>query len=236
MVKGKRNKLNHLIFMDDLKSYGSNEKEAERLTNIVRVFTEDIKMEFGIKECAHITLKRGKVVSKGGMELTSGDIIDEIDVEKGYQYLGVLEADNIMHESMKEVISKEYYRRIRKLTSSKLKSGNVITAINSRAVSLVRYSARIINWTREELRRMDRKTRKIMTMNRLYHPQSDVDRLYILRKEGGRGLLNIVECVESEEDNLGRYVNASHERLIKCMKDENLLSMSENTIEAEKRR
>ena len=222
--------------MDDLKSYGSNEKEAERLTNIVRVFTEDIKMEFGIKECAHITLKRGKVVSKGGMELTSGDIIDEIDVEKGYQYLGVLEADNIMHESMKEVISKEYYRRIRKLTSSKLKSGNVITAINSRAVSLVRYSARIINWTREELRRMDRKTRKIMTMNRLYHPQSDVDRLYILRKEGGRGLLNIVECVESEEDNLGRYVNASHERLIKCMKDENLLSMSENTIEAEKRR
>ena len=72
-------------------------------------------------------------------------------------------------------------------------------------------------------------------MNRMYHLQSNVDRLYILRKEGGRGLLNIVECVENE-DNLGRYVNASHERLIKCMKDENLLSIPENTIEAEKKR
>ena len=88
-------------------------------------------MEFEIKKCAHITLKRGKVVSKGGMELTSGDIIDEIDVEKVYKYLGVLEADNIMHKNMKEVISKEYYRRIRKLMSSKLNGRNVTTAIKS---------------------------------------------------------------------------------------------------------
>ena len=112
MAKGKRNKLNHLLFMDDLKLYGSNEKEAEKLTNTVGVFTEDIKIEFGIKKCAHITPKRGKVVSKGRIKLSSGDI-DESDVEKGYKYLGVLEADNIMHENMKEVISKEYYRRIR---------------------------------------------------------------------------------------------------------------------------
>ena len=75
MAKGKRKKINHLLFMDDLKLYGSNEKEAERLMNTIRVFTEDIKMEFGIKKCAHITLKRGKVVSIGGMELSSGDIL-----------------------------------------------------------------------------------------------------------------------------------------------------------------
>ena len=70
----------------------------------------------------------------------------------------------------------------------------------------------------------------------MYHPQGDVDRLYIPRKEGGRRLLNIVECVENEQDNLGRYVNASHERLIKCMKDENLLTIPENTIEAGKKK
>ena len=34
------------------------------------------------------------------------------------------------------------------------------------------------------------KTWKIMTMNRMYHPQSDT---------GGRGLLSIAECVETEE-------------------------------------
>ena len=114
----------------------------------------------------------------------------------------------------------------------------MITAINAWAVSLVRYSAGIVNWTKEELRLMDRKTRKIMTMNRMYryHPQSDVDRLYIPRKEGGRGLLNIMECVENEEDNLGRYVNASNERLIKYVKDENLLRIPEFTAEDTKKR
>ena len=66
----------------------------------------------------------------------------------------------------------------------------------------IRYSAGIVNWTKGELRLMDRKTRKIMTMNGMYHPQSDVDRLYIPRKEDGRGLLNIMECVKNEEDNL----------------------------------
>ena len=73
-------------------------------------------------------------------------------------------------------------------------------------------------------------------MNRMYHPQSDVDRLYILKKEGGRGLLSIVERVENKEDNLGRYVNASHERLIKHMKDKNLLNIPENTTDAEKKK
>ena len=41
----------------------------------------------------------------------------------------------------------------------------------------MRYGAGIIDWTMDELRVIDRKTRKIMTMNRMYHPQSDVDRL-----------------------------------------------------------
>ena len=28
------------------------------------------------------------------------------------------------------------------------------------------------------------------------HPKSDIDRLYILGKEGGRGLISIDDCVE----------------------------------------
>ena len=34
--------------MDNLKLYGNREKEAERLTNTVRIFSKDIAMEFGI--------------------------------------------------------------------------------------------------------------------------------------------------------------------------------------------
>ena len=53
---------------------------------------------------------------------------------------GVLEADGIMHDEVKRSMKKEYNRRVKKTLSSKLNAGNVINAINSWAVSLLRYS------------------------------------------------------------------------------------------------
>ena len=88
---------------------------------------------------------------------------------------------------------------MRQLTSSKLNGRNTIRAINSRAVSLVRYSAGILKWTKDKLKVMGRKTRKIMTMNRMYHPQNDTGRLYIPRMEGRRGLMSIKDCAETEK-------------------------------------
>ena len=99
---------------------------------------------------------------------------------------------------MKEEISKEYLRRIRKILKSKLNGGNVVSAINARAVSIIRYGAGIIKWIKEELGKLDRKTRKLLTVNRALHPQADVDRLYGKRSEGGRGLLSIEDCVNIE--------------------------------------
>ena len=151
--------------MDDLKLYENSKKEAERLTNTIIIFSKDIALEFGISKCSHVTMKTGKLVSFGGIELSSGEVMAELESDKGYKYLGILEADDIMHTEMKDKIKKEYYRRARQLTSSKLNGGNTIRAINSRAVSLVRYSAGILKWTKDELKSMDRKTLKIMTMN-----------------------------------------------------------------------
>ena len=134
-------------------------------------------------------MKAGKRGCVGGMELSSGEVIPELESDKGYKYLGILEVNDIMYTEMKDKIQKEYYRRVRQLTSSKLNGGYTIRAINSRAVSLVRNSAGILKWTKDKLKVMDRKTRKIMMMNRMYHPQSDTERLYIARMEGGQGLL-----------------------------------------------
>ena len=35
---------------------------------------------------------------------------------------------------------------------------------------------------------MDQRTRKLMTMHKALHARDDVDRLYVSRREGGRGL------------------------------------------------
>ena len=86
--------------MDDLKLYGNSKKQVERLTNIIRIFSKDISMEFGINKWSHVTMKAGKIVSIGGMELSSGEVIPELESGKGYKYLGILGADDIMHTKM----------------------------------------------------------------------------------------------------------------------------------------
>ena len=37
-------------------------------------------------------------MNAGGIELSSGEIIEKLESEKGYKYLGVLEADDMMHD------------------------------------------------------------------------------------------------------------------------------------------
>ena len=67
-------------------------------------------------------------------------------------------------------------------------------AINFRAVSIVKYETGIVDWVKEQLEVMDRKTRKLMTIYRALHLQADVDRLYFKKSERGRGMISIEEC------------------------------------------
>ena len=79
-------------------------------------------------------------------------------------------------------------------------------------MSLLRYSATFISWRKCELQAIDRKTRKLFTIYGRLHPKSDVDRLYIPRKDGGRGLIAIEDCVvELVVRGLELYAHGSEE-------------------------
>ena len=83
---------------------------------------------------------------------------------------------------------------------------NKIEAINSLAIPTVQYSFRIINWKYSELKKLDSKTRTILTMHGILHPKSDVDRLYIARKEEGRGLIEIENAYKVAIVRLNHYL------------------------------
>ena len=110
---------------------------------------------------------------------------------------------------------------------SKLNDKNKIQAINTWAVSMLMYGAGIIYWKVSELKKIDRTTRKTLTMYGAFHPKSDIDRLYLKRKNGGRGLVSIETCVRLEENNLGLYVRESNEMLLKGVKKVDIIN-SEN--------
>ena len=206
-------KINHLLFMDDLKLYASNKNQLESLVNTVRIYSRDIKMEFGLSKCAILELYRGKHVRTEEIDLGEDGTIKEAD-PTGYKYLGILQLDQMLEKQMKVKIKDEYFKRVKKVCRSKLNGGNLIDGINSWAVGVVRYGAGIISWTKEELREMDRKTRKIMSLNRALHVRSNVGRLYLPRNKGGRGLQGIEDCVGAECASLCEYIYESTETMI----------------------
>ena len=97
---------------------------------------------------------------------------------------------------------------------SKLNGGNLVQEANTWAVSLLRYSVAFISWRKCKLQAIDRKTRKLITILGGMYPSSDVDRLYIPRKNGGRGLVATENCVELAARGLEVYVHGSQERLL----------------------
>ena len=51
----------------------------------------------------------------------------------------------------------------------------------------------LLIWTKNEIEQIDIKTRKILCMTGSFHPNFDIDRLYLKRKNGGRGL----KCIKT---------------------------------------
>lgn len=89
--------------------------------------------------------------------------------------------DDFKDESVKDRLSKEYVRRVKKVIRSKLNGGNMVRVINSWAVSLLRYSGGVVRWTKVELMNLDRKTRKLLIIQDALHARANGSRLYLMR-------------------------------------------------------
>ena len=119
---------------------------------------------------------------------------------------------------------------------SKLNGANLIDGINTWAVGVVRYSAGIVDWTMEEIANMDRRTRKILEMNGCLHTRSDVARLYLPRKEGGRGLIGIEDCVRRESKSLHGYLRESTEWMLQAALKEKVIVEEDSLQDYARRR
>ena len=83
-------------------------------------------------------------------------------------------------------------------TTTTTTTDNMISGINAWTVSVLRYRAGVVDLTVKERVSMDRKTRKILAINGCMHTRSNIARVYLPRKEGGRGPISIEKCVRKE--------------------------------------
>ena len=57
----KKTRINHLLFMGNLKLFAKSNDQIYSLVNTVYTFSGDVATEFGIKKCGVLVLKRRKV-------------------------------------------------------------------------------------------------------------------------------------------------------------------------------
>ena len=141
--KGK-SKLNHLLFIDNLKLYGNSQNEIDSLVRTVEIVMKDIGMTFCIDKCGFLAMKRGKEVECDGIKLENGAEIGQIGEER-YSYLGILEKEDMCQEEMKENIGKEYFKRLRATSKSKINAKHVFQAINTRWCQLLNIVLALLN-------------------------------------------------------------------------------------------
>ena len=201
-------KKNHLLFMDDLKIYAANDQQLISLINLVKIFSDDIGMNFGIGKCNKMTILKGNVKPSKNIKLENGEEIKSLDNQQYYKYLGFNE-NKAIERTTKNMLQQEYFTRIKKIMKSELNSKNTINAINAYAVPSLSYGFQIIDWSITELESIDTSTRVMLQKHHMQHKQGDVTRLYVPRSHGGRGLINIKNLYKSTIIKFGRYLQTT---------------------------
>ena len=145
VIKDGNLKVNHLLFIDDFKLFEHSEREIESLVRTVLGVSTDIGMDFSIKKCGVVIMKRGQFSSTDGIVLPNGETIKEVEND-GYRYIGILELDKL--KEMKDKLKSEYLRRTRLIMKSNLNGRNIIRAINTWEIPVFRYGAGLLKWTK----------------------------------------------------------------------------------------
>ena len=87
--------------MGELKLFAKSKDQIGSLIRTVHIFSQDIGMQFGIKNGGVVIMKRGKVIIIDGIRLPDGQHRKDID-ENGYVSFGILETDKIKEKEMTE--------------------------------------------------------------------------------------------------------------------------------------
>ena len=192
-----KSKVTHNFFADDLKLFASNEIDIKKLLDLVTTFSRDICMDFGIDKCTYMKVVKGKQVSNL-QPLEMNDIVIQ-PIEEGDTYKSLGQEENINFDGpiKKESVTKEYFTRVRKIWTSELSAYNKVIDHNSFALPILVPTFGILDWSIQDIKDLDIKTRKQLTMSGNFHPNSDIDLLYIQRNQDGRGLQQIQGVFES---------------------------------------
>jgi hypothetical protein len=104
--------------MNDLKHTAKIEEKLQNQMQVVRTFSDDILMEFGLHKCAKIELKNVTLIHTQNTIVDFNREIKELRQGKTHKYVGNLKNMGIKNQELKDRSKKEYTRRLRMILKS----------------------------------------------------------------------------------------------------------------------
>eukprot|EP00957_Ditylum_brightwellii_P002255 173873-Ditylum_brightwellii.AAC.1 len=159
-----------------------------RYMTLVKRFSDDIGMAFGMEKCAILTIVNDKPV-----ETTILDNFPCLPHGEGYAYLDILESLDFHTIQVKNNTTKEDISWLSKILKAQLSAYSIMTAICAYAVPVIHYSLGVVKWN------------------------EDVNHLYLHCSQGGRGLTGLWDTYAHECSVLVQYIQESDDTLISTM-------------------
>ena len=198
-------KVGHLLYMDDLKLYASNDNMLTNQLKIVKKFSTDITMKFGLDKCATVSIEKGKFKKKDGFDIQDLSI-RTLQEDETYKYLGIEETNQIDHAKMRKMHKDSYIKALKMILKTKLSAKNKILAINMMIIPKIQYSFGIIEWPQHQINQIDILTRKLLAQNKIFYKDQCHARLYVPRAKGGMGLIEVDASHKATIVSLGQYI------------------------------
>jgi hypothetical protein len=106
----------------------------------VKVFSDDIRTEFGHDEYTTAVFKHGKLTKSQNVSLNNQTVIRCLELDETFKYQGREEGDGVDSSQMKDKLVKAYYRWVWQIIKTDLNLKNKVTTINTLAVPVLVYS------------------------------------------------------------------------------------------------
>ena len=209
-------KRTHCLFVDDLKVYLESHKILKDVNEMIVQARNDTGACYGVAKCAEIIFERRKVVKDQGLqELNENLKIMDPEENEIYKFLGVEQADGIKMKEVYNRVKEEISRKMNTIARTKLKDKNLVKAINTKAISVAAYPFNVCKFIQSELTKSDKVIKRDLRKNNMVERQARDERLYMKRKDGGRGLRSMRKVYQETKLRFGCYVFQLEIRWIK---------------------
>ena len=118
-------RLNYLLYMDDIKFYAATNNQLQELLRLTQTFARDIKMVFGIEKCKTLCIAKRKLEMRN-FTTEDDDTMEAMNENDVYRYLGHMQTKQIKHARMKQKLGEEYLNRNKGILKTKLNGKNTI--------------------------------------------------------------------------------------------------------------